>query len=513
MKTVWKFLSCVALTAMVVFPTVTSKAEMRGDSGTAAAKYSPDVPSKITTPDTVETRIGTLRFKNGTPDAATVRLAYDQLDFGRGVDTFLKGMSATSVYALCRGFEEAGIKLNRGIGIAEDLLDARSLFLTANTTTVYTVFCVDLKNEPMVVRVPPRVLGPVDDADFRWVTDVGFTGPDKGAGGDYLFVPPGYKKTLPEKGYYVARPRTNRLLIFYRAFVEKGNIEAAVAGVKAKAAVFPLSRAANPPATIFVNISGVKFNTISANDFSFYEELNAVVQNEPADWVNPDTVGLYAAIGIRKGEPFAPDQRMKKILVDAVAVGNAIARANLFASRDPQTLIYKDQQWFTPFVGGSYQFLNGAERLLDARMMFFYYATGITPAMTESRPGTGSAYAITVRDATGNYLDGGRVYKLTLPGPIPAKDFWSFTVYDNETRSLLPTDQKLAGLDSTLPGIQMNPDGGVTVWFGPKPPAGHEKNWVQTWPDRGYNVALRLYGPLEPWFNKTWRPGDIELQP
>jgi hypothetical protein len=509
MKRILFCLSLVVATFAVI-PFNAHAQDMKG-SPAAPPKYAPDVPAKITTPDTVVTRIGTLRFKDGDPDPVTVQLAYDQLDFDRGIDAFLKGMSATSVHALCRGFEEAGIKPNKGIGIAEDLLDARSLFLTANTTTVYTVFCVDLNDGPMVVRVPPRVLGPVDDADFRWVTDVGLTGPDRGAGGDYLFVPPGYKGTLPAKGYHVAKPRTNQLLIFYRAFVEKGDIAAAVAGLKARAAIFPLSQAANPPATSFVDVSAKKFNTISANDFSFYEELNAVVQNEPADWVDPDTVGLYASIGIRKGQPFAPDARMKKILMDSVAVGNAIARSNLFASRDPQTRIYTDRQWFTPFVGGSYQFLNGAERLLDARMMFFYYATGITPAMTESRPGTGSAYAITVRDAMGSYLDGSQIYKVTLPGPIPAKNFWSFTVYDNQTRSLLPTDQRLAGLDSTLPGIQMNQDGGVTIWFGPKAPPGHEKNWVQTWPGKGYNVALRLYGPLEPWFNKTWRPSDIDL--
>ncbi|MEJ2284170.1 MAG: DUF1254 domain-containing protein [Desulfobacterales bacterium] len=505
MKTPGKFLFYIALAAAIAMTPVGAFA--------ASPKYAPNVPEKITTPDTVETRIGTLRFTDGTPNAETVDLAYDQLDFGRGVDAFLKGMSATSVHALCRGFEDAGIKLNQGMGITEDLMDARSLFLTANTTTVYVLNCIDVSDGPMVVRIPPRVLGPVDDADFRWVTDVGLTGPDKGAGGDYLFVPPGYTGTLPETGYYVVKPRTNRMLMFYRAFVEKGDIQAAVAGVKAGAAIFPLSQAATPPATSFVNISGKKFNTISANDFSFYEELNAVVQNEPADWVDPDTVGLYASIGIRKGQPFAPDARMKKILKDSVAVADAIARSNLFASRDPRTMIYTDRQWWTPFVGGSYQFLNGAERLLDARMMFFFYATGITPAMTESKPGTGSAYAITVRDAKGVYLDGSRTYKVTLPGPIPAKAFWSFTVYDNQTRSLLPTDQKLAGLDSTLPGIRMKPDGGVTVWFGPKAPPGHEKNWVQTMPGKGYNVALRLYGPLEPWFNQTWRPGDLELQP
>ncbi|MBI1284179.1 MAG: DUF1214 domain-containing protein [Thiobacillus sp.] len=476
----------------------------------AEPEYAPDIPAKITTPDTVTTRIGALHFKDGAPDAGTVQLAYDQLDFQRGTEAFLKGMSATSVYALCKGFESVGIKPNRDIGMTEQLMDARSLFLTANSTTVYAYFCLDLTDGPVVVRIPPRVLGPVDDADFRWVTDVGMTGPDKGAGGDYLFVPPGHKETIPTTGYHVERPRSNRLLIFYRAFVEKGDIAAAVAGVKAKAAVFPLSEATNPPATNFINTSGMKFNTISANDFSFYEELNDVVQNEPADWVDADTVGLYAAIGIRKGQPFAPDARMRKILTDSVAVGNAIARSDFFASRDPQAPLFSDRKWFSPFVGNSYLFLNGAERLLDARTMFFFYATGITPSMSFAKPGSGSAYAITVRDTNGHYLEGGRTYKVTLPGPIPAKDFWSFSVYDNQTRSMLPTDQKLAGIDSTLPGIKMNADGGVTVWFGPKAPAGHEKNWVQTMPGKGYNAALRLYGPLEPWFNQSWRPGDLE---
>lgn len=479
----------------------------------AAPKFEPEVPAKITTPNEVHTRIGTLRFRDGAPEPETVSLAFDQLDFSRGIQTFLTGISATSVYAMCRGFEEAGIAPNRDLGIAEDLLDARSLFLTPNTTTVYAFACLNLNDGPMVMRVPPRVLGPVDDADFRWVTDVGLTGLDHGEGGDYLFVPPGYQGALPEAGYHVAKPRTNRLVVFYRAFVEKGDIAAAVAGVKAKAALFPLAQAGSPPETHFVNVSGKRFNTISANDASFFDELNAVVQNEPADWVDPDTAGLYAAIGIKKGQPFAPDERLKKTLTESVEVANAIARANLFASRDKATRIYDNRQWLTPFVGGSYQFLDGAVRLLDARAMFFYYATGITPAMSEAKPGMGSAYAVALRDARGEYLEGGRTYSVTLPGPVPAKAFWSFTVYDNQTRSLLPTDQKLAGVDSTLPDIRKNPDGGATVWFGPNAPAGHESNWVQTMPGRGYNVILRLYGPLESWFDQTWRPGDFERQP
>jgi hypothetical protein len=474
-------------------------------------KFSADVPSYITTPNSVATRIGTLTFHDGAPDVQTVKTLYDQLDFSRGIDVFLTGIPATSIRAVCDGLNKVGVQTNQNIGITEDLMDARSLFLTPNTTTVYVFFCIDLKEGPVVVQVPPKVLGPADDAFFRWVTDVGVTGPDEGKGGKYLFVPPDFKGDVQSDGYFIAKPRTNTVAIFYRAFVERGDIAAAVNGVKASARVYPLSKAASPPTTQFINTSGKKFNTISSNTFRFYEELNAVVQNEPVDFVDPEMVGLFAAIGIKKGKPFEPDTRMKSILTDAVAVANGIARADAFASRDERTKIYSDRQWVTPFVGGSYQFLSGAARLLDAKAMFFYYATGITPAMSESKPGTGSAYAGAFRDSKGNYFDGAKTYKLTLANPIPVNNFWALTVYDNQTRSLLETDQKLAGVDSTLPDLKKNPDGSVTVWFAPNAPEGHESNWVQTMPGKGWNVLLRLYGPLEPWFNQTWKPDDIEL--
>ncbi|SDJ86199.1 DUF1254 domain-containing protein [Aliiruegeria lutimaris] len=475
--------------------------------------YSADVPAKITTPDSVKTRIGTLAFENGAPDANTVQTIYDNLDFMRGVDTFLTGISATSVRTACNGLESIGIKPNGGVGITEDLMNAHSLFLTPNTTTVYGFACLDLTEGPMVLEVPSGVLGPVDDADFRWVTDVGLTGPDTGKGGKYLFLPPGYKGTPPTDGYFVQTPRTNTLLFFFRAFVKDGDVAAAVDHVKQGTKLYQHAATTGteePPKTEFVNTSGVQFNTISANDFSFFEELNEVVQKEPADWVDPDTVGLFASIGIRKGQEFAPDDRMKAILTDAVAVGNATARAFLFDPRDPDAYFYPDRKWFTAFIGGSYEFLDGAERLLDARTMFFYYATGITPAMAEAKVGSGSSYAALVRDANGDVLDGGKTYKVTLPGPVPAKEFWSFVVYDNQTRSILETQQKLAGVDSTDKSLKVESDGSVTVWFGPAASEGQEANWVQTMPGKGFNVLLRLYGPLEPWFDKSWKPGDFE---
>lgn len=502
-RLIQKSLSSVAALALLTLPATAE-----------APKFAADVPANITTPDKVETKIGTLSFRNGAPDAATATLVYDNLDHMRGVQAFLRGMSATSVHAVCKGLESVGATANQAFGITEDLMDARTLFLTPNTTTVYVFGCLDLSDGPMVMEVPTGVLGPVDDADFRWVTDIGLTGPDAGKGGKYLFVPPGWKDPLPSDGYFEARPTTNTLLVFFRAFVKDGDIAGAVQHVKTGAKMYPLhatTETGEPPATGWVNTSGKKFNTISANDFSFYEELNEAVQKEPADFVDPDIVGLYASIGIRKGQPFAPDDRMKAILTDAVAVGNATARTIVFDNRDPAANFYPDRQWFTPFVGGSYLFLNGAERLLDARTMFFYYGTGITPAMSMSKVGSGSAYAVAVKDGKGDYLDGSKTYKITLPGPVPAKAFWSFVVYDNQTRSLLETDQKLAGVDSTDKALKVDADGTVTVWFGPKAPEGHEANWVQTMPGKGWNVVLRLYGPLEPWFDKSWKPGDFEL--
>ncbi len=477
----------------------------------AKPKYSANVPPSIQTPDIVETRIGTLRFFDGLPDDETVKKVYDNLDFGRGVEAFLTGMPAASLYGVCEGMSEVGVKRNREIGITEDLMDARSLFLTPNSTTVYVIMCLDLNEGPMVLDVPTGVLGPIQDAYFRFVSDVGLTGPDQGKGGKYLLVPPGYAGALPKDGYFITHTRTNNHVAFYRAFVQNGDIASAVRNVKDNARMYSLAEAATPPEQKFVNISGVQFNTIHANDFHFYEELDAAVQAEPADFVDAETVGLFASIGIKKGKPFAPDARMKAILVDAVAVANATARAIVFASRNEATKFYPDRQWFSVFAGVSHEFAHGAERVLDARTLFHYYATGVTPAMAVAKPGTGSAYAIAARDSQGRYLDGGKTYRITLPAPIPAGNFWSFTVYDGQTRSMLETDQKLAGLDSTLPAVKANADGSVTVWFGPKAPAGQEGNWVQTTPGKGWNSLLRLYAPLEPWFDRSWKPDDFEL--
>lgn len=395
------------------------------------------------------------------------------------------------------------------MGITEQLLDARSLLLTPNTTTVYCIAEINVEHGPTVLEVPPGVLGPVDDAYFRWVTDVGFTGPDRGQGGKYLFLPPGHEGEVPD-GYHVVPTRSYRNWLLMRAFVIDGDLAKTSAHVKKHWRLYPLKEAVSPREPHFVDLSGLQYNTVHANDFSFYEELNAVVQYEPADAFNPELVGLWASIGIKKGKPFAPDERMKQILTEAAAVGNATARALSYRPRSRDPYFYEDRQWYTAFVGGSHEFMNNGELMLDYRTFMHYMATGITPAMAHSAVGQGSAYAFTAHDAQGRYLDGGKTYRVTMPALIPAKEFWSFVVYSGQHRGLLETDQKSAGIDSLSPDLQANPDGSYTVWFAPTAPAGKEGNWVQTMPGKSWSVLVRLYGPLEPWFDKSWKPGDIE---
>jgi hypothetical protein len=483
-------------------------------SSTAAIAQAPkmkmttDIPPSLVTPDTVETRIGTLKFTDGFPDEATVAKVYDNLDFQRGQQAYLTALPAVSVEAFRKSYVDFG-PVNQTVLLSEQLLDARSLFLTANTTTPYTVIYLDTKGGPLVLEIPPEVLGPIDDAWFRWVSDIGITGPDKGKGGKYLLLPPGYTGAVPD-GYFVVRSRTFGNLMFFRTFLKDGDPKPGVDSVKKSLKVYTLSQAASPPEMKFFNISGKAFNTIGPSDYSLFEYVNSVIQSEPIDATDPDTLGLFAAIGIEKGKSFAPDDRLKKILVDAAAMGDATARSLTYKSRIKEAYFYPNSAWVTPFIGGSYKFEENGAVDLAAKAMFFFYATGVTPAMTMKMVGQGSQYAGAFVDAKGNPLDGSKTYSLRMPPNIPAKDFWSFTLYDNQTRSMLQTDQQSPAVGSLTKGLLTNADGSVDVYFGPKAPSGKEANWVQTIPGKGWNTLLRLYGPLEPWFNKTWRPGEIE---
>lgn len=507
------------------------------------------IPESVTTPAVVESRIGTLEFNDGQPNKETLDKVYDHLDFQHATRAFSDTLQGVSIHAIRKGLQDVGVKDNEVIVFSE-LMDAKSLFLTPNADTIYIIAGFDLSKGPMVVEVPPGVLGTVQDAWFRWVIDIGLPGPDRGQGGKYLIVPPDYEGALPEGEFNVAHSKTTHGVWFARAFIENGNNpKPVVEQIKKLTKVYPytaggvgtpiaefldgkskLSPITPPPPTVFHEGSGKVMNTLPPNDFSYFEMLNEVVQQEPATSLDPELMGPIAAIGIVKGKPFAPDARMKKILTEALAVANATSRSLFMSPRDRSWYYYDDANWQNMLFATGYEFetpipmitKEGVKpfpttgyRQLDARRAFFYGVTGITPAMAMRLPDIGSTYLWTMLDSEGSYFEGGKTYKVTLPKDIPAGKFWSFTVYDTMTRSMLDTPQRYprAGSQSfPSPAAKPSADGTTTIYFGPKQPKGVARgNWIQTMPGKGFIPCLRLYSPLEPFFAKTWRPSEVEL--
>jgi hypothetical protein len=507
----------------------------------AGAQVSKEALESISTPDKVETWLGTLEFRDGAPRVQTAEKIYDALDFTRALNVYNNSFRGASAYAIREGFHSIGAEDNTVV-VFPELMDSNSLFLTGNADTVYYVAVVDLTKGPMAVEQPPMGLGTINDMWFQWIIDIGFPGPDRGHGGKYLLVPPGYDGPLPEGGYFIAHSKTTRVLYAARSFLVNNDPKPTVELIKKNIKIYPYTPGGygtsiatalggavrlepNPPVpeTKFVEGSGKSFNTIPPSDFGFFEMINANVQQEPATSYDVELAGQLAAIGIVKGKEFKPDERMKKILTDAAAVGNATGRVLnwRYAQGHPDWRYYPDSNWGsmlwqgganfeTPpplFEGGMFKpFPPTGARTLDSRTAFYYGYTLDSPGMIMRIPDVGSQYLMGFLDTENKPFDGAKTYKVTLPPNVPAAKFWSFTLYDNQTRSMLQTPQKYPRAGSqSYPSLAAEPnaDGSTTVYFGPEQPEGVARgNWIQTMPGKGWFTILRLYSPLEPFFTK-----------
>ena len=394
-------------------------------------------------------------------------------------------------------------------------MDGATLLLTGNCETVYGLCAIDLKRDgPVVIEAPAMLLGGMSDLWQREIMGVGPTGRDQGKGGKFLLLPPDYEGPVPD-GYMAAKSQTYGVVFGVRGFQAAGGTSQAVSLMKTTR-VYPLSQAADPSATAFVNGSHQEIDTIFADTGQYFSDLAWLIDREPHETIPSHERFQLSAIGIEKGTRFSPDAARAALLNDAARCAAAIARTNSFDSNDPARLVYADRRWEWAFIGGSATWDSQGYVNTDRRSSFAYIAIGMSPAMVEKHVGTGSQYLWTPRDASGAFLDGGKRYRLHIPPNIPAKNFWSVVVYDADSRSILRSGQPFPSV-SSYTGPASNADGSIDIDFGPEAPAvsaSPGKNWIQTSPGKGWFTLFRFYGPLGPFFDQTWKPDDIvELRP
>jgi hypothetical protein len=428
----------------------------------------------------------------------------------RAVEAVIWGIPAVNYDLMLQEMQKLGGKANQ-IVYWSGLPDWKNQTLTPNPDAIYLMPFIDTKDVgPVVIEIPPAdegsITGTIMDGWQMPLADVGPAGTDAGKGGKYVVLPPNFTDKTPD-GYIVLPSATYQGYALLRSILKSGNdtdvVKAVDYGKRIK--VYPLSTATNPAATTFVDAINVVYDATIPYDIRFFQSLDRFVQQEP--WLTRDKamIDQLKLIGIEKGKPFAPNTKTEGFLNTGAREAHALLELTYETAFSPY---FADRRWVFP---ADKQYINEAQSgyaaadayQVDARGVVFSFAF-----FTPKGP-TGSFYLMNIRDKDGEAFDGGKSYRLTVPANVPVRQYWSATVYDRATHTLI-RDQKTVSRSSLSPGLQKNADGSVDVYFGPKAPVGKEPNWVPTSPSGKFEVLFRFYGPEKPLFDKTWMLPDIE---
>jgi hypothetical protein len=451
----------------------------------------------------VDTRIGTLEFDNQYPSKESMESILDSMDFHGATQAYLWGIPIAS-FANLQYYHDQVFKTRQGDPLKYESLDQKLGILTANVATPYIVAFADLaKIGPLVIEIPAgQTAGMVDDFWQRPVTDLGLPGPDKGKGAKYLITPPGYKGEKP-KGYLIFESPTNN--IFWATRLLDADQKKADA-LQAKVKSYAYKDRANPPKNLY-QAPSAKYFFGPPRGMAFWERLHEILNREVVAERDRFFMALLRRLGIEKGKPFNPTPRQKEILEEAAFVGETMAKANDLAKRSTEPY-WKGANWKIALGLDPSQRKENYDQF-DERAEWFYEAVTTSAGMVTTTPGLGSVYLASYADKDGDWLDGSKSYKLHVPANPPAAQFWSVAVYSWDTRTLIDNEQKRAAQLSRQDLIK-NADGSFDLYYGPKPPKGKEKNWVQTIPGQGWWVYLRFYAPTKAYFDKSWSIGDFD---
>ncbi|MEW6996982.1 DUF1254 domain-containing protein [Colwelliaceae bacterium BS250] len=449
-----------------------------------------------------------LPFPNGYPTKAAQSELLDELKFQRAVQTYLWALPAMNVSSMRRGMDDLVGTESNTLAIWKDRIDYHAKISTANSDVIYAFNWLDLKKEgPMVLDMPPKLQGLMDDMWHRPLSDIGGAGPDRGKGGKFLVLPPGYEGEVPE-GYYVVRSKTYRVFVFLRAFVLNDDTNPGVSLLE-QTKIYPLSKVNDQPKMSFPNMSGVDMAGDIRRDARYFDELAEFINYEAVSEKDMVMRGMLESIGIEKGKPFNPNKKDRALFDKAAKVAFKMAASQSYLT-DESTRIYDESLPFAQvFINGNARFDQPTYHDLDSETAFFHKAYSTSDAMVLKMIGKGSQYVISFEDDKSQFLDGSKEYRFIMPANVPVANYWSVTGYDADSRSLIETtDQPYSAVSSTGK-INYNADGTATIYMGTHKPANPDANWIQTEEGKGFFFGIRLYSPLEPFFDQSWKPGTI----
>lgn len=429
----------------------------------------------------------------------------------RAAEAAIWAMPAVSIYDIELSIQrDLGGKFGDVVYFSTPM-GSRHGFLTANNVTPYVVSAQSTHDGPLVVEVPAAsstvsFFGTFVDGWQTPIADVGPTGDDEGRGGRYLFLPPGYSREVPE-GYPAYRPMTYGVHFAFRPVAKNGGTAEDQSTYARTLRVYPLAQADDPPPTTFIDASGTDWNTLPVYDETFFADLDAVVQREPVLERDKVMMAMLACIGIRKGEPFEPDEETTTALLEGLERAYAYLQSRFVTPGGALAQYWADRRWCTFNLAKEqaelgFPFVEADRVMLDERAQLYFYATYMPKVL-----GGGSFYLMGIRDSDGRLLNGADTYKLTVPADTPAADFWSVIVYSLTTKGFVRGAQRVGISSQDLSAMTTNSDGSVDVYFGPNAPHNYESNWIPTGED--FFLIFRLYGPEKPLFDKTWTLGDI----
>jgi len=448
---------------------------------------------------------GKIPMDGELPSNASVPALFDEMDYQQAVQCYLWALPLVA-YAEWQHIHENTFGATGNDLVVYASYEDKLGILTANATTPYILTFIDLiKNGPTIIEMPAgKTAGGLSDFWQREVASIGEMGPDKGMGGKYLLVPPGQKITA--SGFYIIPCNMMNMFFGFRA-LDPDPVKAEQLIKKVK--IYPYAQRAKPTDTKIVTPAGKKYLAIQPDGLAYWERLYDILQKEPVE----ERDRLFAAwldnLGVKKGQPFNPTERQKKILIAAAERGKLMAISNSFKKRFDHVHHWPDRKWdYAMVISDPSQRTENYDEFFQ-RTSYFFEAVTYSKSMISKSPNVGQAYLGVYEDKEGNWLEGSNHYTLHIPANPPAVNFWSITVYDAATRCLIDNPQRNADLSSRKDLIK-NADGSVDLYFGPTAPAGKEKNWVQTIAGKNWFVYLRLYGPTTAYFDKSWKMGDVE---